>query len=153
GVNDVGMKFELIQQGKFTMGSPEKETGRWRDEKQHDVELTKDFYLGVHTVTQKQFATIMGYNPSYFSKDGKGGKDEVYEGDSKPGGGKEKVKDFDHTLDFPVENVSWREAREFCHLLNQRDKKTLGGWTYALPTEAQWEYACRGGAKVYKKYH
>jgi formylglycine-generating enzyme required for sulfatase activity len=103
-------------------------------------------------VTQKQFKTVMGYNPSHFSKDGTGEKDGKYPSFSKPGGGAAKVKNLD-TGDFPVENVSYEDALKFCGKLNEKEKKTLGGWKYSLPTEAQWEYACRGGASSYQKYH
>jgi formylglycine-generating enzyme required for sulfatase activity len=115
------------------------------------VEISQDFYLGVHEVTQAQFKRIMGYNPSYFSTDGKGKEGTKYVF-RPPAGGKDKVKDKD-TDDFPVENVSYDEAVKFCEELNRLEKKSLGGWKYSLPTEAQWEYACRGGASSYRKYH
>src|SRR5262249_51308410 len=97
----------------------------------------KDFYLGVYEVTQKEYKAIMGTNPSFFSKDGKGA---------------DKVKGL-NTDNFPVETVSWQDAQDFLKKLNEREKGTLGEWKYSLPTEAQWEYACRGGAASYKKYH
>jgi formylglycine-generating enzyme required for sulfatase activity len=68
--NSIGMKLVLIPKGKFKMGSPEGEKDRSNDEKQHEVEITKPFYLGVYTVTQKQYKEVMGDNPSWFSADG-----------------------------------------------------------------------------------
>src|SRR5262249_14390608 len=85
--NSIGMKLVLIPGGKFTMGSPKGEEDRSEDEKQHAVEITKAFYLGMHEVTQKQYRAVMGKNPSWFSSDGEG---------------KDKVKGLD-TDDFPVE--------------------------------------------------
>src|SRR5215204_1650741 len=143
GKNGVGMKFVLVKKGKFLMGSPKGEKERRDDEEQHEVELTKDYYLGVSAVTQKEFRIVMGYNPSYFSNDARGEKGEDYR-DHKPGGGRAKVKGED-TEPFPVENVSYVEAVAFCVKLAEREKGRLGGWRYGLPTEAQWEYACRGG--------
>ena len=70
--NSIGMKLVRIPAGKFTMGSPEGEEGSRRRREQHEVEITKEFWLGVHEVTQGQFKEVMGYNPSYFSKDGDG---------------------------------------------------------------------------------
>jgi len=127
--NSVGMKFVRVKAGTFTMGSPKGEKDRHDDERQHEVEITKDFFLGVTEVTQKQYKTVMGDNPSYFSKGGKG-KDEV------------KGKDTD---DFPVENVSWQDAREFLKKLNKLAAEKKYQVQYRLPSEAQWEYACRGG--------
>src|SRR5262245_18710519 len=90
--NSVGMKLVRIPKGKFQMGSPLSEKPRFGNEGVLvDVEITKDFYLGVYEVTQKQYAAVMGSNPSHFSKNGKG---------------KDAVKDVD-TDDCPVENVSW----------------------------------------------
>ena len=82
-------------------------------------------------MTQGQWQEVMGKNPSYFSRDGKG---------------KDKVKDIkDEDLkQFPVETVSWNDAQEFIKKLNEREKGK--GYQYRLPSEAEWEYACRGGA-------
>jgi formylglycine-generating enzyme required for sulfatase activity len=155
GKNSIGMKFALVKKGKFTMGSPKDEKDRMDNEKQHEVEITKDFYLGVYEVTQQQYRQIMGYNPSYFSKDGKAAEKGTYLDSGKPGGGKDKVKDFTPKQldDFPVDNVSYEDALKFIEKLNEKEKKSLGGWKYSLPSEAQWEYSCRGGASSYKKYH
>ncbi len=113
--------------GDFMMGSPESEKGReldgggkkkW-DETQHEVTLTKGFYLGKHEVTQAQWKKVMGASPSKFPGD-----------------------------DRPVEQVSWTDVMTFCQELTLAERKAgrlPEGWEYALPTEAQWEYACRAG--------
>ena len=88
------------------------------------MELTKGFYMGVYAVTQEEYETVMGKNPSCFSAQGEG---------------KEKVAGMD-TRRFPVEMVSWEDAKEFCRKLSAKE-----GRTYRLPTEAEWEYSCRAG--------
>jgi len=84
----------------------------------HPVILTKGFYLGKYEVTQEQYEKVMGKNPSQF----KGDK-------------------------LPVEKVSWNDAVEFCEELNKKERIPRG-WEFSLPTEAQWEYACRAGTKT-----
>jgi formylglycine-generating enzyme required for sulfatase activity len=95
------------------------------------TEIPEDFEIAVHDVTQGQWEAVMGENPSYFSRFGTGRK---------------LVKDIsDEELKlFPVETVSWDDAQEFIRKLNERNRAS--GWSYRLPTEAEWEYACRGGA-------
>ena len=115
-----GMRLEMvkIEAGTFMMGSPTGETGRENDEKPHHVTLTKDYWLGKYEVTQEQWQAVMvGNNPSRF----KGGN-------------------------RPVEQITWNEAKEFCDKLNERYAGKLPrGYKFDLPTEAQWEYACRAG--------
>ena len=103
----------------FMMGSPVTEQDRSDNETQHTVILTKGFWLGKTVVTQAQWEAVMGTNPSNF----KGG-------------------------DLSVENVSWNDAMTFCQKLTGREKaagRLPEGYEYTLPTEAQWEYACRAG--------
>jgi formylglycine-generating enzyme required for sulfatase activity len=94
------------------------------------VELTRPFYLGVFAVTQGQWLGVMGDNPSYFCATGEG---------------KEAVEGMD-TGDFPVEQVSWEDAQAFLAKLAALPEEKETGWEYRLPSEAEWEYACRGGA-------
>jgi len=107
----VSMAFAWCPPGTFLMGSPVSEEGRCENELQHEVTLTKGFWIGVCPVTQEQWLSVMGSNPSYFP-------------------------DFTR----PVDTVSWQEAIEFCE--NLKEKMGLG---VRLPTEAEWEYAARGG--------
>jgi eukaryotic-like serine/threonine-protein kinase len=124
-----GVKLEmvLIPAGKFMMGSPEDEEGRQKNEVQHEVMISQSFYLGKYEVTQEQYEAVIGKNPSAFS----------------PRFWKQAVEGTD-TRRFPVENVSWDEARACCRKLNQQQPQQQG-WYFDLPTEAQWEYACRAG--------
>jgi len=110
----VKMKLVRIPAGKFVMGSPKTEAGRRSDEGPHWVKISKAFYMGVTEVTQIQYQSIMGKNPSRFT-------------------GPQN----------PVEQVSWDDATAFCAALS---KKT--GRAVRLPSEAQWEYACRAGTKT-----
>lgn len=123
--NAIGMCFAWVPAGVFLMGSSGKETQRLKDETQHEVALTQGFWLGVHPITQTQWQEVMGNNPSWFCA---------------TGGGKAKVKELD-TKRFPVEQVSWDDAAEFCSKLAKYGHPA--GMMYRLPTEAQWEYACR----------
>jgi formylglycine-generating enzyme required for sulfatase activity len=130
--NTIGMRFVLVEPGKFLMGSPAGEADRSGDEHQHEVTITKAFWLGVCPVTQGQWKGVMGGNPSYFGRDGRG-KDRVQD-----------VSDADLDL-FPVERVSWEDAQGFLKKLSALDEEVRDGREYRLPSEAEWEYACRGG--------
>jgi len=127
--NTIGMKLQLILPGEFMMGSLESEEDRDDDEYQHRVRITKRFYLGAYEVTQAQYEQVMGTNPSYFLPED-GGADEVSGMD---------------TSRFPVELVSWEDAVGFCRKLSALPGERSAGRVYRLPTEAEWEYACRAG--------
>lgn len=127
-VNSAGMKLVSVKSGEFLMGS-KNEFGRWAHEHQHKVRISKPYYIGAFEVTQGEYEKIMGNNPSYFAPSG---------------GGKEKVKGLD-TGRLPVDSVSWAEAVEFCRKLSALAAEKEAGRVYRLPTEAQWEYACRAG--------
>ncbi len=157
--NSIGMKFRLIPPGEFLMGStPEEieaalkaagENQNWRETiqseaPQHKVILTQPIYLGVHEVTQRDYEAVMGANPSAFATTGTIPK---FVGN---------VMGMD-TSSHPVEVVSWNDAAEFCAKLSQQEQlkpfyfrsgetvTLLDGTGYRLPTEAQWEFACRAG--------
>ena len=137
------MKLVRIEPGSFLMGSTKDQIDQlmrlfpdsqreWFDDEQpqHPVKITRPFFLGIHEVTQGQYQAVMGENPSHFK-----GSD-----------------------DLPVENVSWLDAVLFCNKLSEQEKRTpfyringtevtiAGGNGYRLPTEAEWEYACRAGS-------
>jgi uncharacterized protein (TIGR02996 family) len=135
-VNSIGTKLVLIPAGVFMMGSPEDE-GEAEEHPQHEVEITRPFFLGAYPVTQEEYERVMGANPSCF----------CFYGD-----GMEVVKGLD-TRQFPVEMVTWDEARAFCETLSNRPEEKAAGRRYHLPSEAQWEYACRGGAVSYTSFH
>ena len=111
-INGLGMKLAWIPPGAFIMGSPFNEEGRFLNETQHKVTLTKGFYLGIYQVTTEQWQALMGDNPSHF----RGEKN------------------------LPVEHVSWEDCHRFLTRLSEKE-----GPAYRLPTEAEWEYACRAG--------
>lgn len=120
--------FVLIKGGSFQMGSPDTEAWRSDDETQHAITVS-DFYMSVYELTQKEYREITGENPSSFSGD-----------------------------DLPVENISWLDAIRYCNARSEKENLmpayTVDGQTvtwdrsangYRLPTEAEWEYACRAG--------
>ncbi len=120
--NSIGMTFALIPSGKFKMGSEESEPGRRDHESpQHEVTITQPFYLGILPVTQAQYDRVTNRHPSHFSKHHGGGPD------------------------YPVETVSWHDAESFCQKLSLLADEEIHGRAYRLPTEAEWEYACRAG--------
>ena len=122
-----GIKLDtvLIPAGKFKMGSPASEKGRFDpaskmdtkegDETQHEVTLTKPFYMGKYEVTQEQWEAVMGNNPSSKTKGAK----------------------------LPVTDVSWDDSKEYIKKLNISTKNN-----FRLPSEAEWEYACRAGTST-----
>jgi len=144
--NSLGMKLVKIPAGEFTMGAPAGEEGRSEVETQRQVQITKPYYLGQHEVTVGQFrkfVTETGYRTTL-------------ERDAKPGFGFEPSLDAIEILpkfnwkntgfgtdEHPVVNLSWEDCVAFCKWLSEKEKQT-----YTLPTEAQWEYACRAGTKT-----
>jgi uncharacterized delta-60 repeat protein len=109
-----------IPPGTFLMGSPDTELERDADESWHTVTLPTGFFMGQHEVTQREYLAVMGNNPSRFNDD----------------------------LNLPVERVSWHDAIEYCARLTASEREAgqlPDGWVYRLPTESEWEYACRAG--------
>jgi formylglycine-generating enzyme required for sulfatase activity len=120
--NSIGLQLVQIPAGEFLMGSPDSDSEASSDEKpQHRVQITQPFYLGMFEVTQAQYQRVMGSNPSNF-------------------------KDDSGLL--PVETVSWQDAQEFCAKLSDLTDEKQAGRQYRLPTEAEWEYACRAGTQT-----
>ena len=155
------MRFVRIEPGSFLMGSTKDQIdqlmrlfpdydvitfgGRFGrrglnaddEQPQHLVKITRPFFLGIHEVTQGQYQAVMGKNPSR---------------------SRTRIEATKGTDDLPVENVSWLDAVLFCNKLSEQEKRTpfyringtevtiAGGNGYRLPTEAEWEYACRAGS-------
>jgi formylglycine-generating enzyme required for sulfatase activity len=118
-VPDLGIKCTYIESGTFQMGSAE--SGPNDEKPVHEVKISRGFWMGTCEITQAQWLALMGTDPS------------KYKGN-----------------ELPVEMVSWHEVVEFCRKLTDRERKKgklPDGYVYRLPTEAEWEYAARGGIK------
>lgn len=131
--NSVGMKLVLIPPGEFKMGSTDDErasSSTSGERPSHRVRITRPFLLGACEVTQAEFRSLLGSNPSRFKR-GPNAKRETTE------------QDADRR---PVESVSWALAAEFCQRLSALPGEQSAGRVYRLPREAEWEYACRAGS-------
>jgi len=126
-INSIEIKLVLIPNGTFMMGSPVEEEGRYDNEVQHKVTISRDYYLGVTEVTQGQYEKVMGTNPSKFQK--------------------QVILNKDSSM-YPVEKVSWEDAVSFCKRLSELPDEKTAGRVYRLPTEAEWEYACRAESET-----
>lgn len=118
----VNLEMIYISPGTFEMGSPEDELGHVSYEALHSVTLTKEYWIGKYEVTQAQWKSVMTSNPSRFKGD-----------------------------NLPVDSITWFDADKFCKLLTQKEKDSGNlpkGYFFSLPTEAQWEYACRADTKT-----
>ncbi|MEM6844030.1 MAG: formylglycine-generating enzyme family protein [Bacteroidota bacterium] len=117
--NDVALEMVYIPPGSFSMGSPAHELDRHSDEAPvRMVTISQGFYLGKYELTQAQWKAVMGNNPSVF-------------------------RNFADSDIHPIDNVSWNDAQQYVERLND-----LGLGTFRLPTEAEWEYACRAGTET-----
>ena len=136
------IKATLIPAGKFTMGSPAAEAARAEDEVQRQVTISRPFYMGIYEVTRAQFAAFVK-ETGYKTDAEKEGWASVFDGDSwdKTKGATWQKPRFEQTDDMPAICVSWNDATEFCKWLSKKTGKTV-----RLPTEAEWEYACRAGS-------
>src|SRR5262249_46356995 len=125
-LNSIGMRFVRIPDGTFLMGARDGEPGHFSHEfPRHRVTLTRPFWLGAFPVTQGHYRTVMGENPSFHDEEHGGGPN------------------------YPVCSVCWTDAEEFCRRLSAHDEELHAGRRYRLPTEAEWEFACRGGTETY----
>ena len=158
--NSLGMKLVLIPPGEFMMGSSAEEIKVWNDwfkqqdlkganidseGPQHRVRITRPFYLGAHHVTVGQFRQFVT-DAGYATDAEKGEKKGAFGIDSTTGKFSFKAEyswrnpGFEQTDEHPVVCVSWNDAVAFCDWLSRKEGKS-----YRLPTEAEWEYACRAG--------
>ena len=129
--------FVKIPAGTFVVGSPRTEKERSDFEGPHVVTLTKDFYMSKYEVTQREYLAVMGNNPSHFTTNDFGGKAITLD------------------LNRPVEQVSWNDATTYCARVTASEfaeGRLAAGWVYRLPTEAEWEFACRGGTTTVFHY-
>jgi formylglycine-generating enzyme required for sulfatase activity/cytochrome c-type biogenesis protein CcmH/NrfG len=124
--NSIGMVLVHIPAGEFLMGTPNGDPNQGFDEHPHRVRISRSFFMGKYEVTQGQYKKVMGKNPSYFAK-------------------------LPNPDQYPVEQVTWDEAVAFCRALSELPEEKTVGRTYRLPTEAEWEYACRAGTTT--AYH
>ncbi|HET6882444.1 MAG TPA: formylglycine-generating enzyme family protein [Pirellulales bacterium] len=124
--NSIGMRFVGIPRGTFTMGVKDRGNSLRPPPgcPPHEVTITRGFWLGECEATQGQFQEIMGRNPSAYSA---------------------AARAAESANDFPVEQVTWHDAVAFCERLSDREQEKAAGRSYRLPTEAEWEYACRSG--------
>lgn len=122
--NSIGMKFVLIPAGEFEMGVPDQQNAHELPPEcpQHTVRLSHPYYLGIHEVTQSQYLKVMENPPT-----------------NKP--------DLDPFSPIPVVGVTWHEADEFCHKLSLLPEEQAARRRYRLPTESEWEFACRSGSR------
>lgn len=130
-VPNAGVELVWIEPGSFVMGSPEDEPGREISERQHTVTLTQGFWLGRYEVTQAEWERVMGTDPATLRDDFNKSWPIFQTGD-----------------DYPMYYVSRQDAKEFCARLTEQERaagRLPEGYMFSLPTEAQWEYACRAG--------
>jgi formylglycine-generating enzyme required for sulfatase activity len=134
-------KLVWIPPGKFRMGSPLNDIGRSAEEgPQTTVTLTNGFFMSRHHVTQGDYLAVAGHNPSFFQ-----GAREFYG----------KTVEFGTVLPRPVDTVSWGDATNYCARITQQERaagRLPLSWAYRLPTEAEWEYACRAGTSTRFSY-
>jgi formylglycine-generating enzyme required for sulfatase activity len=129
--NSIGIVLVRLPAGAFYMGCDYTSDRSVPNGPMHVVKISQPCCIGKYEVTQAQYQRVMGNNPSYFSQSGDGA---------------DLVRGVD-TSDFPADHVSWEEAVEFCRRLSSLPKERDAGRVYRLPSEAEWEYACRAGTQ------
>lgn len=123
--SSVILEMLWVEPGTFIMGSPTTGKGPRSDEAEHNVTLSTGFYLGKYEVTQAQYEAVMTGNTDGLSA---------------------TPSNWPNNPNRPVEKVSWNDIQIFLSRLNNQQSVNIpAGWSYVLPTEAQWEYACRAG--------
>ncbi len=121
-VNSLGMRFVRVPEGTFLMGTAPGDERAGEDETQHEVTLSRGFYMGVFEVTQQEYRKLMGGLPKGITGSNRGSN-------------------------LPVINVSWIDATNFARRLSDVQQESDSQRRYRLPTEAEWEYACRAGSE------
>ncbi|MEO7415128.1 MAG: formylglycine-generating enzyme family protein [Opitutaceae bacterium] len=149
-VPEVGLKMAWIKPGEFTMGSPPEEGGPGSNERQHPVKLTQGFWMGVFETTVDQwsvFAAATGYKTEAERTDG---LTKIIRGQwRRDPGSNWRDPGFTQDGNYPVVGISWNDAVAFCRWLTDRERATgrlPANYQYSLPTESEWEYACRAGS-------